>query len=317
MRVQRRQGSNLKTSTAASILIAFSVLMNAASAFAWGATAYRLVSQVASKSLPLEIPEFLRTPEAGRQIAEVSRQPDWSKGAGEPHNSDSDPANFVLVGDDLRIARGPLLSALPPNRASYDAAIRSAGSDQYKAGFLPYALIDGWQQLATDLAYWRADFAGAKWARTPAERSYFLKDQYVREGMTIRDLGYLSHLVANGAQPMNVSVHTNGWGDFPNPQKFSNSKELRARFEGMVVRSQIGDKDITAQMVAYRDCRCSIQRRVSDYLGAHSESDSESLPDREVGRFRRRKRYGPRLRCEAPRGRGFRIAGFNYGRMAS
>lgn len=237
-------------------------------ALAWGASGYRIVGELASQALPPEIPEFLRTPEAGRQIAEVARQPDWSRGAGDPHDADSDPANYVLVGDNLKISGGPLLSALPANREAYDAALRAAGSSQYRAGYLPYAIIDGWQQLAMDLAYWRADAAGARWAKTPDERSWFLKDQYVREGLTIRDLGYLAHFVANGAQPMNVSAHANGWGSYPNPEKFSNAKDLRARFEGTVVRSHITDKDISAAMAPYRDCRCSIQRRVSDYLVA-------------------------------------------------
>lgn len=235
-------------------------------ALAWGASGYRLVGELASQSLPPAIPEFLRAPEAGRQIAEVARQPDWSKGAGDPHDADSDPANYVLVGDDLKISGGPLLAALPANREAYDAALRNGGSDQYRAGYLPYAVIEGWQQLSLDLAYWRADVAGARWARQPDERSWFLRDQYVREGLTIRDLGYLAHIVANGAQPMNATVHANGWGNYPNPQKFSNAKDLRARFEATVVRSGIGEKDVVSAMAPYRDCRCAIQRRVSDYL---------------------------------------------------
>jgi len=60
-------------------------------AFAWGATGHRLIGALASQSLPLEIPEFLRTPEAARQIGEVSREPDRSRGAGEPHDADADP----------------------------------------------------------------------------------------------------------------------------------------------------------------------------------------------------------------------------------
>jgi len=227
-----------------------------------------MVGELASQSLPIEVPEFLRAPEAARQISEVSREPDRSKGAGESHDADSDPANYVMIGDDLKILRGPLLSALPPNRESYDAALRAAGSDEYRAGYLPYAIIDGWQQLVIDLATWRADVAGAKYAATPPERTWFLKDQYIREGMTIRDLGFLSHFVANGAQPMNVSVHANGWGNYPNPQKFSTAKDLRGPFEATVARSRIAEKDIAAYLTPYRDCRCTIQRRVSDYVAA-------------------------------------------------
>lgn len=253
---------------AAALVFGLSLVWTPDVALAWGASGYRFVGELASQSLPPDVPEFLRTPEAGRQIAEVARQPDWSKGTGDPHDADSDPANHVLVGDDLKISGGPLLSGLPANREAYDAALSRAGSSQYRAGYLPYAIIDGWQQLAMDLAYWRADFAGARWAKAPDERSWFLKDQYVREGLTIRDLGYLAHFVANGGQPMNVSVHSNGWGNYPNPQKFSTANDLRTRFEATVVRSRITEKEISAAMAPYRDCRCSIQRRVSDYLVA-------------------------------------------------
>src|SRR5438270_10513125 len=97
--------------------IAFAIILHAGAAFAWGASAYRIVSLTAAQSLPAEMPQFLRTAEAARQVSEVSRQPDWSNAG------NSAAANFVLVGDDLRIARGPLLSALPPNRAAYDTAL--------------------------------------------------------------------------------------------------------------------------------------------------------------------------------------------------
>src|ERR1700680_1932807 len=244
------------------------VVLSPREALAWGASAYRMVGELASQSLPIEIPQFLRTPEAARQIAEVSREPARSKGAGEPHDSDADPANYVMAGDDLKILRGPSLAALPANRESYDAALRAAGTSEYRAGYLPYAIIDGWQQLVMDLAYWRADVAGSKWAKTPPEQTWFLKDQYIREGMTIRDVGFLSHFVANGAQPMNVSVHANGWGKYPNPRKFTVAKDLRARFEATVMHDRIAEKDLSAYLAPFRDCRCPIQRRSRDYLGA-------------------------------------------------
>jgi hypothetical protein len=235
---------------------------------AWGASGQRMIGVLASQSLPLEIPEFLRNAEAARQIGEVAREPDRSRGAGQPHDSDADAAHHLDVGDDLKISRGPALSALPATRESYDTALRAVGTNEYRAGYLPYALIDGWQQLVMDLAYWRADVAGAKYANNPSERTWFLKDQYTREGITIRDLGYWSHFVADASEPLNVSVHSDGWGNFPNPQKFSNAKGFRARFEGSFARSGSTEKDLSARMAPYRDCRCTIQRRVADYLGA-------------------------------------------------
>src|SRR5579871_410490 len=108
-------------------------------AFAWGATGHRLIGELASAALPLEVPEFLRSPEAGRQIGEVAREPDRSKGTGEPHDADADPGHRVIAGDDLKIGRdGPLLSALPATREAYDTALRAAGTNEYRAGYLPY-----------------------------------------------------------------------------------------------------------------------------------------------------------------------------------
>ena len=234
-------------------------------ALAWGSNGHRLIGELALQSLPAELPDFLRKAEAARQVAEVAREPDRAKGASAPHDSDANAAHHVNAGDDLKIARGPSLLALPANRESYDTALRAAGSNQYRAGYLPYAIIDAWQQVVMDFAYWRADVAGARYAKTPAERTWFLRDQWVREGLIIRDLGLLAHYVGDGSQPMLVSIHSDGWGNYPNPQGFT-STGLRAVFEGTVVRSKITAKDISANVAPYRDCRCMIERRTSDYL---------------------------------------------------
>ena len=236
-------------------------------AFAWGATGHRLIGELVSGALPLEVPAFLRNPEAGRQIGEVAREPDRSKGAGQPHDADADPGHRIAVGDDLKIGRnGPLLSTLPPTREAYDTALRAAGTNEYRAGYLPYSIIDGWQQLVTDFAYWRADVASVNYIKTAPEHTWLLKDQYLREGLLVRDLGFLAHFVGDGSQPMHVSVHGDGWGNFPNPQNFT-VRGLHAKFEGSFVRNAILRKDVTAALVPYRDCRCSIQQRVAEYLG--------------------------------------------------
>lgn len=250
------------------IALAFcSATLSPAVALAWGASGQRTIAELGLKGLPAELPEFLRKLEAARQVAEVAREPDRAKGASAPHDADANAAHHVNVGDDLKIMRGPSLSALPANRESYDTALRTVGANQYRAGYLPYAIIDAWQQVAVDFAYWRADVAGARYAKTPAERSWFLQDQWVREGLVIRDLGLLAHFVGDGSQPMQVSIHSDGWGNFPNPQSFTTAR-VRPVFEGTVVRSKITASDVTAQMAPYRDCTCAIERRTADYLAA-------------------------------------------------
>ena len=224
-----------------------------------------MIGEIALQSLPEELPAFLRKAEAARQVAEVAREPDRAKGASLPHDSDANAAHHVNVGDDLKIARGPSLLALPANRQSYDTALRATGSTQYREGYLPYAIIDAWQQVVMDFAYWRADVAGARYAKTPAERSWFLRDQWIREGLTIRDLGVLAHFVGDGSQPMQVSIHSDGWGNFPNPQSFTATR-LRSVFEGAVVRTKLTPEDVSSLLAPYRACRCAIEKRTSEYL---------------------------------------------------
>lgn len=247
------------------VLILCGTLASAGQALAWGSSGHRLIGELALKSLPSELPDFLRKAEAARQVAEVAREPDRAKGASAPHDSDASAAHHVDAGDDLKIARGPSLLALPANREAYDTALRAAGSNQYRAGYLPYAIIDAWQQVVMDFAYWRADVAGARYARTPAERSWFLQDQWVREGLVIRDLGLLAHFAGDGSEPMLVSVHSDGWGNYPNPQGFTAAR-LRTVFEGTIVRSKITPDDVSVHVAPYRDCGCAIERRTSNYL---------------------------------------------------
>ena len=246
-------------------------LLGSSSALAWGAAGHRLVGSLAMRALPLEVPEFLRKLEPARQVGEVAREPDRLKGAGQPYDADDAAAHRVDVGDDLKIARGPSLSALPPSREVYDTALRASMSNQYRAGYLPYAIMDAWQQVVMDFAYWRADVAGFKYAKTSPERTWFLQDQWIREGMMTRDLGYLAHFVGDGSEPLNVSVHSDGWGDYPNPLSFSNAKGLHALVDSVVARSRIAEKDVTPYLTTYRDCRCTIQRRTADYLTATQE----------------------------------------------
>jgi hypothetical protein len=235
-------------------------------AFAWGAKGHRIIGVLAAKNFPAEIPEFLRTQEAAARLGELAREPDRSRGSGNPHDQDRDPAHFVGVSDDGTILGGPLLAQLPANREDYDNALRAHGNDQYKAGWLPYSIMDGWQQLVKDFALWRADAAGEKFAHDPADKEWFTFDRRLRELITLRDLGEWSHFVGDGSQPLHATVHFNGWGDFPNPQSFTLATNFHARFETDFINANISKEDVAPLMAAPNQCHCSIQQHTADYL---------------------------------------------------
>jgi hypothetical protein len=236
-----------------------------APAHAWGATGHRLVSSLAAALLPEEIPAFLRDVDVAWQIGELGREPDRSKGSGVIHDRERDPGHYINIGDDFLVAGGPRLMALPETREAYDSALRQRGTDQYEYGYLPYSIVDGWQQLRRDFAYWRVDVIGERAGATDEDRAWFARDRRLRELLIVRDLGQWSHFIGDASQPMHVSVHFNGWGPFANPSGYSQEK-LHAPFEGAFVRAHIAPDDVRAKVGAPWDCGCSIEQRTALYL---------------------------------------------------
>ena len=238
----------------------------AGSAFGWGATGHRLIGVAAARSLPPSLPAFLRSPEAAADLGELAREPDRWKDAGKVHDVLRDPAHFVDLDDQGRVLGGPELSALPPTKADYDAALRAAGADSAKAGWLPYAIVDGWEQLAKDFAEWRADEAGLRLDMDPGHQAWLARDKARREALTLRDLGTLAHYVGDGSQPLHVSVHFNGWGAGPNPEGFT-TQRIHGPFEGPFVRDHVTLAAVRAAMPPPADEHGSMMERTEAYLG--------------------------------------------------
>ncbi|HEY0281347.1 MAG TPA: hypothetical protein VGC27_01850 [Rhizomicrobium sp.] len=247
----------------------FSILLAAAlassSALAWGSDGHRIIGELAVKSLPADLPAFLRTSAAAKEAGYLAPEADRRRGAGEAFDAEHSPAHFVDVSDDLTVLGGPKLDALPPTREQYDTALRAAGSNQYKAGYLPYSMIDGFQLLAKDFAYWRVDVAGAKLGKSAEARAWYAKDRVEREKIILHDLGIWAHFVGDASMPLHASVHYNGWGDFPNPEGFT-TERVHVPWESRFVHEQISDKDVAAAIPPARDCACTIAVRVAEFL---------------------------------------------------
>lgn len=257
-----RNARNVLTAAAVAIGLAA-----AGQAFAWGATGHRLIGRAAIEALPEDAPAFLRTPTAIERVGELAREPDRWKDAGKPHDPDRDPAHFLDLGDDGAIFGGPALSALPETRAAYDASLRAVGWDSWRAGYLPYSIEDGWQQVAKDFAYWRIEAAAADKVADPAHRAWFVADLAERQSLILRDIGVLAHYVGDGSQPLHVSVHFNGWGPGPNPAGYT-LDHVHGPFEGEFVRNNVSESDVRGAVGPYVACGCDIARWTASYLAS-------------------------------------------------
>jgi hypothetical protein len=250
--------------------IALALLAAGAPAFAWGGKGHRIIGELAAKNFPAEIPAFLKTPTAVTQIGLMAQEPDISRNGGVPHDFDLDPGHFLDASDDGTVLEGPKLSALPASRRDFDTALRAVNSNEYASGYLPYNLMDGYEQLVKDFALLRMDMAAqknaAKFNMTASERKAFADAQAVRQILTLRDLGYWAHFVGDASQPLHVTVHFNGWGDGPNPGGFVTTPGLHSKFESAFVDAHVGDADVAAKLRAPRACAVPIQACVQDYL---------------------------------------------------
>ncbi len=263
-----------------------------APAWCWGATGHEWVSGIAIEKLPDQMPAFVRDPKAVADIATMGRELDRSRGAGRMHDAERDPGHFVDV-DDNGAAMGAVpITTLPVTREEYDTRLRAAGSTQYKAGYLPYSIVDGWEQIVKDFAYWRADLKGEATATDPALRAWFAADRDLRERLTVRDIGVWSHYVGDASQPLHVSVHFNGWGAYPNPDGYRTAKGIHSAFESAFVRQNLSRAAVAAAVTAYDDCGCSLEQRTAALILASTAQVVPLYQLEKAGAFRHGDRRG-------------------------
>src|SRR3990167_4274986 len=111
----------IRTAALASALL---IALAPGQALAWGSMGHRIVGEAAMRALPDEIPAFLRNPQAVRDVGELSREPDRSKGSGRIHDHNRDAGHFLDLDDEGRLLGGPAFIPLPATRADYEKALQ-------------------------------------------------------------------------------------------------------------------------------------------------------------------------------------------------
>ncbi len=256
---------------APTLLAGVAAALAATGAWAWGASGHRWIGEAAMAALPADTPAFLRTAAAQRTVGELAREPDRWKGSGQPHDADRDPGHFIDLDDAGHVMSpaGPALAELPPNHAAYDAALTRVGLDGGKAGFLPYEIEGGYQQLVRDFTLWRMETALLKRTNLkPAERAWITADLAERQQLTLRDLGVWAHYVGDASQPLHVSIHYNGWGrDLPNPRGYT-TDPIHGPFEGAFVHDNLSLAAVRGAMTPLAPCADAIGACTVRYLQA-------------------------------------------------
>lgn len=191
----------------------------------WGDEGHRYINIVAVGKLPADMPAFFNN--AAKRIAFLGPEPDRWRDSNELYS-----ALRVANNSDhyLDIDNPENFRALPNDRYAYAEWMRARGLNADKIGFLPYAALEAFQRVSVSFRYWRQ-------TKNPEEKAQI-------EQNIIYYAGVLGHYIADGAQPLHVTIHYNGWGTSWNPDEFTR-EPLHTRFEAEFVKARIKPEDIS------------------------------------------------------------------------
>jgi len=218
----------------ASLLIA-ALFVLPAPAFAWGSKGHEIIGQLAASSFSAVLPAFMRAMPAQYEMMYLGPELDRLKGSGTAWDAENDPGHYIDLDDNAMVAGVVSLQKLPESREAYDTALRTANTDQYRQGYSPYAIVEGWQQLREDFAYWRVDNYRVSRGALAAVRAEAATNRAIDQALILRDAGIWGHFVEDACQPLHVTIHYNGWGKYPNPNGYTMSYQTHSFFESTFV----------------------------------------------------------------------------------
>lgn len=224
----------LRFAVAAALVPWFSVQAS----FAWGGDGHRMVNRLAATYLPKDVPAFLRNGNALDTMEYLGPEPDrWRNHAEAELNAAQAPEHFI----DLEYA--DLLGNLPKKRYDYVRALMNAQASHpeiqmtpEKVGLQPYVTEEVWQRLKAGMREYRHLLAAGEDTK-PAETA------------VLYYAAWLGHYVADGSQPMHVSIQYNGWVG-ANPNGYTTDHKIHSLFESTFVSENIKPADVAPLVAA-------------------------------------------------------------------
>jgi hypothetical protein len=195
-----------------------------------------MIGQAAMAHLPADLPAFMQSKDAKDEIVYLQAEEDRLKiGVAQDRAwaREWTTDHYLDIGDDGTVGVVVSLDALPATRDDFIKALWNAPQhiDAYSVGFAPYAILEGYEQVRADFALWRL--------AAPNEKTE-------RANLTVHDIGIFAHFVGDGSQPLHMTVHFNGWGDYPNPSGYTTSHTFHADYEDVFVDAHLSADDVTA-----------------------------------------------------------------------
>ena len=204
---------------------------------AWGMDGHKMINRLAAANLPKDVPAFLRNGNALDTMEYLGPEPDrWRNKAEEDLVAAQAPEHFI----DLEWA--DLVGTLPKKRYDFVRALEKAQPAHpdipltpEKVGLQPYVTEEVWERLKVGMREYRKLVASGEDTK-PAETAILFY------------ASWLGHYVADGSQPLHVTIQYNGWTG-PNPNGYTTEHKIHSQFESVFVSANVKPSDV-APLVA-------------------------------------------------------------------
>ena len=205
---------------------------------AWGTDGHKMINRLAAANLPKDVPAFLRNGNALDTMEYLGPEPDrWRNKVEEDLVAAQAPEHFI----DLEWA--DLVGPLPKKRYDFIRALEKAQAAHpdipltpEKVGLQPYVTEEVWERLKVGMREYRKLLAAGEDTK-PAETAILYY------------AGWLGHYVADGSQPLHVTIQYNGWTG-PNPNGYTTEHKIHSQFESTFVSANVKSSDVDPLVAA-------------------------------------------------------------------
>ena len=205
---------------------------------AWGRDGHRMINRLAAANLPKDVPAFLRNGNALDTMEYLGPEPDrWRNKAEEDLVAAQAPEHFI----DLEWA--DLVGPLPKKRYDFVRALAKAQAAHpdlpltpEKVGVQPYVTEEVFERLKVGMREYRKLLAAGEDTK-PAETAILFY------------AAWLGHYVADGSQPLHVTIQYNGWTG-PNPNGYTTEHKIHSQFESTFVSANVKPSDVAPLVAA-------------------------------------------------------------------
>ena len=205
---------------------------------AWGTDGHKMINRLAAANLPKDVPAFLRNGNALDTMEYLGPEPDrWRNRAEEDLVAAQAPEHFI----DLEWA--DLVGPLPKKRYDFIRALAKAQAAHpdvpltpEKVGLQPYVTEEVFERLKVGMREYRKLLAAGEDTK-PAETAILYY------------AAWLGHYVADGSQPLHVTIQYNGWTG-PNPNGYTTEHKIHSQFESTFVSANVKPSEVAPLVAA-------------------------------------------------------------------